>query len=289
MGLRLKFNLVILAAFAVGFLLAAIVLNRVVNDNAREQVLQNARIMMTAANAIRSYTTNDLVPLLPIERDGKFVPETVPAYAAQKNFKDLQNAFSGYSYREAALNPTNLVDRAHDWEGDIINMFRNDAQRQEFVAERATPTGQLLHLARPIVINTETCLPCHSSPSEAPPSLIRSYGPEHGFGWKLNETIGAQILTVPMAVPLGLAHDAYIKFLVILVAVFAVIFIVLNVLLHYLVIAPVKKVSAVADRVSLGEENVEPYVKPGTDEISSLSVSFNRMRESLRHAMEMLK
>jgi protein-histidine pros-kinase len=44
-----------------------------------------------------------------------------------------------------------------------------------------------------------------------------------------------------------------------------------------------------ADAVSLGEENVEPYVKPGQDEISSLSVSFNRMRESLKHAMAMIK
>jgi protein-histidine pros-kinase len=63
----------------------------------------------------------------------------------------------------------------------------------------------------------------------------------------------------------------------------------LNLLLHYLVIVPVKRVSAVADAVSLGEENVEAYVKPGKDEISSLSVSFNRMRESLKHAMEMIK
>ena len=79
MGLRAKFNLVVLAAFAVGFLVAAVVLYRVFIDNARDQVLQNARIMMTAANAIRQYTAQELVPLLPIERDGKFVPETVPA------------------------------------------------------------------------------------------------------------------------------------------------------------------------------------------------------------------
>jgi hypothetical protein len=92
MGLRAKFNLVILAAFAVGFLLAAVALNRVFIDNAREQVLGNARIMMTAANAIRNYTVQELVPLLPAEHDGKFVPETVPAYAAQKNFKEVQAA-----------------------------------------------------------------------------------------------------------------------------------------------------------------------------------------------------
>ena len=47
--------------------------------------------------------------------------------------------------------------------------------------------------------------------------------------------------------------------------------------------------SAIADAVSLGEEDVEAYVKPGNDEISSLSVSFNRMRESVKQAMAIIK
>jgi HAMP domain-containing protein len=288
-GLRAKFNLVILAAFAVGFLVAAIVLNRVFVEHAREQVLENARIMMTAANAIRNYTAQELVPLLPTERGGAFVPETVPAYAAQKNFKDVQAAFAGYTYREPALNPTNLSDRAQDWEADIIRLFRDEPSRPELVVERATPVGPTLNLARPIPIREEACLACHGVPAAAPAALARSYGTANGFGWKLNETIGAQVLSVPMEVPLKLAHDAYVTFLIVLVGVFFVVFVVLNLLLHYLVIVPVRRVSAMAEAVSLGEENVEPYIKPGKDEISVLSVAFNRMRESLAHAMDMIK
>jgi HAMP domain-containing protein len=289
MGLRAKFNLVILAAFAIGFLVAAFVINRVFVDSARDQVLQNARIMMTAANAIRRYTAQELVPLLPAERDGKFVPETVPAYAAQKNFKDVQAAFAGFTYREPALNPTNLANRAQDWEADIIGLFRNEPTRQELVVDRDTPVGPTLNLARPISIRDEACLACHSTPSAAPAALAKSYGTANGFGWKLNETIGAQIVSVPMAVPLKLAHDAYVTFLIILTVTFAIVIAVLNLLLHYLVIKPVKRVSAMAEAVSLGEENVESYIKPGKDEISMLSVAFNRMRESLKHAMEMIK
>jgi HAMP domain-containing protein len=288
MGLRAKFNLVILAAFAVGFLIAAIVLNRVFINNARDQVLQNARIMMTAANAIRKYTAQELVPLLPMERDGKFIAETVPAYAAQQ-IKDVQAAFDGYTYREPALNPTNLSNRAQDWEADIIGLFRNEPAREELVVERDTPIGPTLNLARPIAIRDNACLSCHSTAAAAPAALTKSYGTANGFGWKLNETIGAQILSVPMAVPLKLAHDAYVTFLIILVAIFAVILAVFNLLLHHLVIAPVKRVSATADAVSLGQEDVEPYIKSGKDEIASLSVSFNRMRESLKHAMAMIQ
>jgi protein-histidine pros-kinase len=289
MGLRAKFNLAILVAFVIGFGIAAVVLHSVVIDDARDQVLQNARVMMTAANAIRKYTADDLVPLLPMEHDGKFVAETVPAFAAQMNFKDVQAAFAGYTYREPALNPTNLSDRAQDWEADIIGLFRNDSSKHELTIERDTPIGTTLNLVRPIAITESACLTCHSTAAAAPAALTKTYGTANGFGWKLNETVGAQIVSVPMAVPLKVARDIYVTFLIILVAIFAIIFLILNLLLHYLVIAPVKRVSAMADAVSLGEENVEPYVKPGQDEISSLSVSFNRMRESLKHAMAMIK
>jgi HAMP domain-containing protein len=92
-----------------------------------------------------------------------------------------------------------------------------------------------------------------------------------------------------MSVPLKLAQDAYVTFLIILVATFAIVFVILNLLLHYLVLVPVARVSMIADAVSLGEEDVETYIKSGKDEISSLSVSFNRMRESLKPALEMIR
>ena len=288
MGLTAKFNLAILAAFGIGLLVAAFVLELVANKLARRQVLENARIMMTAADGIREYTTQHLVPLLPIEHDGKFVPENVPAFSAQTTFKNIQAAFAGYFYREPALNPSNLIDRAQDWEADIIRLFRDEPNRQELVLERDTPIGPTLNLARPITIRDNACLTCHSTPSAAPAALTQTYGTANGFGWKLNETIGAQIVSVPMTVPLKLARALYLTSLIILVGIFVIVVLVMNLLLHYLVIAPVKRVSAMAEAVSLGEEHVEPYVKPGKDEISLLSVAFNRMRESLRRALEML-
>lgn len=288
MGLRAKFNLMTLVAFCVGFLVAAIILDLVAAKTARHEVLQNARIMMTAANGVRGYTVQDLVPLLPIELGGKFVPETVPAFAAQTTFKNTQTAFPGYAYREPTLNPTNPMDRAQDWEADIIRLFRDDPNRQEVVLERATLSGPMLNLAQPIAISDEACLTCHSAPSAAPAALTHTYGTTNGFGWKLKEIIGAQLVSVPIAVPLKLAHRLYIMCLIALVGVFAIVLVVMNLLLHYLVIAPVKRLSAMAEAVSLGEEHIEPYVKPGKDEISLLSVAFNRMRESLKRALAMI-
>src|ERR1700731_2804003 len=116
MGLRLKFNLALLVACAIGMLVGAVVFHLVSIKNARAQVLENASIMITAANAIRDYTARDLVPLLPLEHDGKFVSELVPAYAAQQNFKSVQARFPAFSYRGPAPNPTTFPNGPRVWE-----------------------------------------------------------------------------------------------------------------------------------------------------------------------------
>jgi HAMP domain-containing protein len=288
LGLRAKINLALLAACAAGLAIGGIALYRLSVDSARDAVLQNARIMMSAADAIRRYTADDLVPLLPTERNGKFVAETVPDFAATTTFHNIQAAFPGYSYREPALNPTAPADHAADWEAEIIGTFRAHADVKDLLVERDTPLGPTLNLARPITVNEAACFRCHSFPAAAPAALIATYGAANGFGWKFNETIGAQLISVPMATALKAARNAFFTFLIILIAAIALVFAIVNVLLHYLVIAPVKRVSAMADAVSLGEENVEVYVKPGSDEISSLSASFNRMRESIKHAVAMI-
>src|SRR5947209_6896594 len=150
MGLKAKFNLVMLLAFLVGLGLAAGLAYRIVQDNARREVLQDAAIMMEQASAIRTYTSREIGPLLADQSKIHFLPHTVPAWAAQTNFRKLQTDFPDYSYREPALNPTNPADKALQWEADIIGTFRNDANLKELVTERTTVTGPTVSVSRPI-------------------------------------------------------------------------------------------------------------------------------------------
>ena len=288
MGLRAKFNLAVLAAFLVGFALAGIVLQSLFVQNAREEVLQNARIMMSAADAVRRFTSDQVTPLAAAANTGKFLPVTVPSFAAQTTFRDVQARFPDYTYREPTLNPTNPADRAADWEADYINTFRNRHGTRELVGERQTPTGPSLSLARPISAGAE-CLECHSTPAHAPAAMIAAYGTANGFGWQPNEVIGAQVVSVPMAVPMEKAQHAFLAFIAVLSGTFLLIVVILNVLLHYMVIRPVTRLTRIANAVSLGDADVEEYERKGRDEISVLSAAFNRMRRSLDSAMRLLE
>ena len=288
MGLRMKFNLVLLLAFVIGLGLAAYLSDRILKQNAREEVVQHARIMMESALGARTYTAEQIKPLLTLQMKRAFRPETVSAYAAGQSFKALRTKFPEYTYKEAALNPTNPNDRATDWEADIINEFRNNAEHQELVVERDTPTGRMLNLARPLGIYDEGCLSCHGKVEEAPKTMTDIYGVNNGFGWKMKEIVGAQIVTVPMAVPLARAQKTFTTFMLLLGGVFLLLLILLNILLHFVVIQPVVRIADIANEVSMGKPDVPEYVRQGKDEISSLSQSFNRMRLSLENAMKML-
>lgn len=289
MGLRAKFNLAIIAALLIGYTGAGFLLHRLFVNNARDAVLENARVMMSAANAVQTYTDQQIVPLIGLEQNGKFLAASVPFYAAKTTFRTVHAQFPNYALAETALNPTNLEDRPADWQADFIHDFRNDPKLAEQAGVRQTPTGPVLSLAQPVAVSDPSCLACHSTPSVAPASMIKLYGPNNGFGWTLHEIIGAQIVSVPMALPLAKANAAFWIFMAILAGMFAIVLIILNVLLHYIVIKPVVRVSRIADAVSLGRQNVEEYEKKGSDEIASLSVSFNRMRRSLDSAIHMLE
>ena len=290
MKLIVKFNLVFILVFLLGLGAAGTVSNELLQRNAREEIVLNARLVMESALAARTYTSTQVGPLLQTQMKYKFLPQSVPAYSANEIFDVVRKTFPEYAYKEAVLNPTNPRNRANDWEADIVNQFRNASDRPEMVGERDTPAGKAFYIARPMQIKAEACLYCHSTVDAAPKTLVDKYGPANGFGWKLNEVIGAQIVSVPTEVPIARANRAFRTFMVSLTAVFAFIFIALNLMLWYMVIRPVTRLSKLADQVSQGENMEAPdFEVTSRDEIGVLTQSFNRMKKSLVQAMKMLE
>lgn len=288
MGLRTKFNLAMLFAFLVGFGLTGAVSYELVNSNARQQVLDEAAIMSGQANALAQFTVNEIAPLLVDQFERCFLPQSVPAWVTQTNFRILQQKFPDYSYNVVVENPTNPADRPVDWQSDIIRSLKAQPNQTEIVTERETPTGRILSVSRPVIITNPACLRCHSTPAAAPATMIDLYGPNNGFGWKLNEVIGAQIVSVPMSVPNAQAQKTFLHIMAGLSGVFIVMLILLNLLLYFVIIKPVRGISAQATEVSMGNMDAPEVAVKGRDEISSLAESFNRMRRSQANAMKLL-
>lgn len=289
MKLTTKFNLILIFVLSLSFFVCAYFSYNILQRNAKSEVAKHAGMMLEAALAIRGYTVSEIRPLLSAQMQHKFLPQSVPAYAATQSFNTLRNKHPQYSYKEATINPTNLRNRATDWETDIIHEFTNNVKRKEIIGVRKTPTGQVLYLARPIKIKKQGCLICHSTVSSAPATLIDKYGSANGFGWKLNEIVGSQIVTVPMSVPIQKANEVFVTFMMLLIGVFLFIIIILNVMLKQIIIKPVLRMSIAANKISVGKFDTPEFDETGKDEVAILSASFNRMRRSLQKAIKILQ
>jgi protein-histidine pros-kinase len=290
MKLVAKFSLVFVIVFGIGFAVAAYMADAFLKKNATDEVIQNAQLMMQTALSMRSYTTKQIQPLLTGEQfQQSFHPQTVPAYAATESFNYLRAKYPEYSYKEATLNPTNPRDRPADWEADIIRIFRdNPSMKIPYIGSRDTIAGPSYYLALPLVAQAP-CLECHSTAAAAPPAMVAKYGSTNGFGWQLNEVVGAQIVSVPASLPLQMAHGAFQNLLAHMCLVALVTLIAVDLALILIVVRPVSKLSHMADRISKGDLDVPELPVHGKDEIAVLAGSFDRMRISMAKAIKMLE
>jgi len=293
LNLGTKFTLLLALVFLTGMGLSWIALSEALQSKAEREVVSKAQILLKTMNSVRLYTTENvnkhIKPLL--DPKGAFISETVPGYSAREVFEFFRSGdeYQDFLYKEATLNPTNPRDRAVDWEVDVVNRFRQNTEVKELVGERDGAFGRTLYLAQPLQIKNPACLACHSSVDAAPQTMIDLYGTANGFGWKPDEIVGAQVVSVPESVAILRANDLVSKILYLLSGLFVVLFIALNLMLVTLVLRPIKRLGTIADQVSLGQMDAPEFPARGRDEMATLGQSFNRMRRSLVEALEMLE
>jgi protein-histidine pros-kinase len=287
--LLLKFNLVLIIVLGVGMYLISQHAYDFLMANARDQVLEQAKLMEASATATFNYAANQVSPVLEKtpEHRNTFLPQTIPFYAVNTTFKLLRSSYPDYSLRSTAINPLDLDNRAEDWEADLITYFRNHPGQKERWGERETPIGRTLYVADTITADA-SCIQCHGSPATAPRAMVHHYGRDHGYGWKVNDVVGAQIVSVPMSVPIAMANEGFRHLLIGLGAIFLLTIFLIDIAMYLVVIRPLRRVSKNADLISKGEIDLPPLEVKGRDEIAEVTASFNRMHTSLIKAFEML-
>ena len=286
-----KFTILLLVVFLGGIIVSGLALSTILNRTAQDQITSKALMLMETMNSVREYTSSQVKPELIERLDTEFLPEVIPAYSAREVFETFRASGENYReffYKEATLNPSNLRDKADTFETAIVENFRKQDNPKEVSDFRPTPSGDLFYIARPIKIQKQSCLECHSTPEAAPKSQIERYGDVNGFGWKLNEVVGAQIISVPAATTLKLARQSLVLILGIVVAVFAIAILMVNLWLKRYVVRPINRMAMIAEAVSTGDTEAE-FGQLSQDEVGKLAQAFNRMRMSLKMAMQRLE
>jgi len=287
-GTRVTLNLIVV--FTIGILISGIALSNVLDRKAQGEINTKAVALMEMNSSIRNYTNERVQPLLisKVETEERFIPESIPAFSVREIFELFRNnpEYASFLYKDATLDPTNLRDKADNFEKQIVNKFKN-TDKKTLSGYRTISGTKLYYTARPFSVTNESCLECHSTPERAPKSQIATYGSENGFGWKLNEILGTQIVYVPAERILNNARNSFMLITGIVVTVFAVVIVMINLLLKTTVLQRIKRIASVAEQVSVGNMNAN-FGKQNKDEIGDLAEAFDRMKYSLEIAMNMI-
>ncbi len=286
-----QFTLLLSLIFIAGIALGGLALSNALEQKAEMEMSHRGQIAIQMVNAVKSYTSKKIAPLIAQIADPKtqFIPETIPSLAARQVFDTLKQTwkYKDFIYKDATLNPTNLADQVDRFEAKLIEQFESDRTLKTLSGFRAQAGERLFYNAQPLVVTNSSCLVCHGKPQLAPKSHVRKYGTQNGYGWKLNQIIGTQIIYIPASKVFTNARQALFLFLSIFIGIFALVIVFINYLLKWRVIQPLKPIAQLAQTITLDHLSVTEVRKlereglsqiaQRTDELGQLGRVFQKM------------
>ncbi|MEH2075835.1 MAG: DUF3365 domain-containing protein [Nostoc sp.] len=272
--LATKFTLLLLLVFVGAIAVSGFALSHALEQKAEAEIGYRSQIIAETMNSVRNYTNTHINPLLTpmMDTQATFIPERIPSFAVREVFENLRKneEYKDFLYKDANLNPTNLRDKADVFETELIERFRKEPGLKNISGFRDSYDEKMFYNARPFSINNPTCLHCHSTPEVAPKSQIASYGSENGFGWKLNEILGTQIIYLPAKQVFDDAHRAFVLFISLFIIIFALMILLINYLLKRNVLQPLKPMAQLAQKLSMNEISVEEAKEFDREKLTSI-------------------
>ncbi len=252
-------------------------------ENVLEEADIKSKIVLNYAMSSLKYMKFVQKPLVMglVPKD-RFYPELMSGFvSARGTYEYFNQAFPGYIFKQATLdplNPSNLADKA---EIDIINSFRQNLNQKEAQGTLKRGGEEVYYIAQPIKIDQKNCLKCHGDPMSAPKDQRDRYGIESGYHWIMGDTVAAFIVYVPIKTAVEAARSNTLS--IVLVSGIGVLLMMLvsGFILDRGVVAPVIQLTKVTENLSSGKElNREVHYK-GRNEIQKLAKSIDKLRISL--------
>jgi signal transduction histidine kinase len=281
-NLGVKFSLLLALVWFIGGGITIVTLASHLKTQAEQTIQERAEIVLTAMQSARDYTQNNIQPLVAAHLlnnstapDDNFSQEIIPNFAARSifaNFKEQDPSFRDYLYKEAAVNPTNPIDQADDFEAQLFTQLQplTTEPPDKRSGYRMLGGTKRFYLARPLIMKDASCLGCHGHPSNAPQSLIDMYGDRHGFGWNLNQIVATQIMYVPADIVFARGRQNLFTVAKTFLSIFGALFITINLLLWRTVIHPLQVLTGTARQMSTCPIDSGQTVPSNADALSAL-------------------
>jgi hypothetical protein len=287
--MRIETRLTLSLAFCLclGLAISAYISFQLESRQAKEEVQQKADMLLETGLAVRAYTSDEIAPILQLlQGNAGFNVQQVPSFSAQNAIGRLGKKYPDYQYREPSLNPTNVKDRANDWEVGLVRQFQSQDTLKELSGEIGEGHDKRFYVARPIRLNNPACLQCHSTPAAAPAAMVAKYGSVNGFGWKLGDVVALQVVEVPSQPAENKAFRSVLTTVGSLACVFVLSAAVFLLLLRRHVTHPLERLTQTANAISVSGQAQDAFAPAEAGQFSELHEAIVRLKTSIDSALK---
>jgi methyl-accepting chemotaxis protein len=217
-------------------------------------------------------------------------PEAAPALwhfysknpaLAQREFSEVvEKSASPAKFRVTSHNFMNPVNKPDAFEAKAL-----DAIRSKHLAEYYEMLPDTYRYARTLYVKA-SCLSCHASAESAPADVKVRYGTERGFGFREGEVAGIISVRLPTRSFWSVATSVIGP---VQIALLLSAFLVAILFIQFAVVRPVRRLTAAAGRISVGEQadlGVAGIARKSGNEIHQLILATERLRASLMLAIQ---
>lgn len=288
MKLKTKFNI----ALTLTFLLFAAIIYSIgsyrLQKNAEEKIAQRARMLLVTMESSRKFTNTIVKPALYEAIPDKFIMEGMSSsFGARALFEIIHETFPEYYFKHAAPDPRNPINKSDEFETMMIQKFQENINLHEWQGYHQKNDALEYVIMKPIR-HEESCNKCHGEPENTLPQIIEKYGDKNAFHRKTGDVIAALTVSVPADYIIHEAKKYTYTFLGLVISFFLILGTITNLMMNSLIIKPVKYLSDIASRASMGEMELEIKLDR-KDEIGELAQALDRLKLSVKKAMERLK
>lgn len=286
-SLAKKFNLSLVIMYLCSVLVAAPTIYFVTKNQVYDQANKDLVLLVDVVKSIQDYVATDLRPHFMKEKIF-YSPSFSGIVATARFAKYLKEKQPQYYIRNASDNPLNLDNMVRDLELTLLEQFRGD-RSLKYLNEEGEIDGRNYLVSSAPKVSKKGCLLCHGDPDKAPGDVAETYGKQTGYGYRSDEVVGVSVVGVPLDDVQALTIQRSLIIVGGITILFALLFVVVNLMVRRLILEPISDITEVAKAVSKGDLNRKVGVSGRNDEITDLALAFELMRRSLITAMKRMR
>ena len=257
-----------------------------------EHVGRQASLAVAFNVALRDYMAQEVRPVLEsAPGPDAFDPQTICTSRISRNvFEEVRKKFPEATIRFCSGNPRNPANRATPAELRMIEHFQRNPDARQTTAEIEMSGERRMACFVPRLI-TESCLRCHGDPKDAPAELVAQYGNSAGFGRKVGDVAGVDMVSISLDGLDAAARDYLVRNSATLLVGLCVLVGLVMLLFNRVVIRRLRGMAGHMHIIASQPAStaMAPLAVQSTDEVGMLASAFNRLVERVRCEQDSLE